>query len=554
MARQGISTGTIPNDGTGDSLLDGAVKINENFDELYALLGDGTTLSVGVVTSLVAGTNISISTSYGSPTISVIGLSTGNIKATTVNVIGVSTFNGAIDANSTSNFQEDVTLQSNLILGDNDEIRLGALSGGDLLITHVSSTNNSLIRNKNTSGSFIIDTATGSPIEIRHSSGGEKMGVFTPNNSVSLYYDNSKKFETIGTGVTVTGTTFTNALTVSGLTSTTTLFSTNSATIDGLIISQDSLTQTGTGNIRIGDYSTLGASGNSNYNIAIGQQALDNINNGDNNIAIGYQAAQNVNASDSNYGNNTAIGYQAFKYLDGSSNNVAVGFQALQGPAAPGTYDTLQTVAIGANAGWSVRNTRFSSFFGYQSGYSQTSADYNTFLGYNSGSDVITGSSNVIIGGYTGNQDGFDIRYSDNNVVLSDGDGNIRVYADSSGNVGIGTTRPTSKLTVFGGAFSLRTSPGKNPLDISQLVNNTFLIRTSGPDPIAIAPGNTTRLTVNTSGISVNGTLTASGISTFQSDLSVGISTARGVILTSPNGTKYRLIVDDSGNLDTVAV
>ena len=32
MAKQGITTGTTPNDGTGDTLLAGAVKINSNFD------------------------------------------------------------------------------------------------------------------------------------------------------------------------------------------------------------------------------------------------------------------------------------------------------------------------------------------------------------------------------------------------------------------------------------------------------------------------------------------------------------------------------------------
>lgn len=45
MAYQGISTGTSANDGTGDSLATGAVKINSNFQELYAALGDGTSLS-----------------------------------------------------------------------------------------------------------------------------------------------------------------------------------------------------------------------------------------------------------------------------------------------------------------------------------------------------------------------------------------------------------------------------------------------------------------------------------------------------------------------------
>jgi hypothetical protein len=37
-------------------------------------------------------------------------------------------------------------------------------------------------------------------------------------------------------------------------------------------------------------------------------------------------------------------------------------------------------------------------------------------------------------------------------------------------------------------------------------------------------------------------------------DISVGINTDHGLILTSPNGTQYRLIVDDAGALSTVAV
>ena len=40
MAYQGISTGTIPNDGTGDTLQAGAVKVNSNFTEIYDSLGD----------------------------------------------------------------------------------------------------------------------------------------------------------------------------------------------------------------------------------------------------------------------------------------------------------------------------------------------------------------------------------------------------------------------------------------------------------------------------------------------------------------------------------
>ena len=35
MALLGISTGTTPNDGTGDSLIVGADKVNKNFQEIY---------------------------------------------------------------------------------------------------------------------------------------------------------------------------------------------------------------------------------------------------------------------------------------------------------------------------------------------------------------------------------------------------------------------------------------------------------------------------------------------------------------------------------------
>ena len=87
MSRLGISTGTTPNDGTGDSLLSGATKINSNFDELYNLLGDGTTLS-GVVTSLTAGDNISLSGSADNATISVSGVVTSLTAGDNISLSG----------------------------------------------------------------------------------------------------------------------------------------------------------------------------------------------------------------------------------------------------------------------------------------------------------------------------------------------------------------------------------------------------------------------------------------------------------------------------------
>lgn len=48
MAYSAISTGSSANDGTGDTLRDGAIKVNANFSEVYNKLGNGTNLSSGI--------------------------------------------------------------------------------------------------------------------------------------------------------------------------------------------------------------------------------------------------------------------------------------------------------------------------------------------------------------------------------------------------------------------------------------------------------------------------------------------------------------------------
>ena len=92
MAKQGISTGSSPNDGTGDTLLAGAEKVNENFNEIYTLAGDGTNLAPGIVTAIAAGSNISISTAFGQVTVTALettGISSyWNLNSTGINTVG----------------------------------------------------------------------------------------------------------------------------------------------------------------------------------------------------------------------------------------------------------------------------------------------------------------------------------------------------------------------------------------------------------------------------------------------------------------------------------
>ena len=67
MSKQGISTGSAPNDGTGDTLLAGTIKINNNFNELYDTFGDGSNLVSFVSFASTAGysTNCGIASPSG---------------------------------------------------------------------------------------------------------------------------------------------------------------------------------------------------------------------------------------------------------------------------------------------------------------------------------------------------------------------------------------------------------------------------------------------------------------------------------------------------------
>ncbi len=174
----------------------------------------------------------------------------------------------------------------------------------------------------------------------------------------------------------------------------------------------------GGSNIAIGNsalyYNVSGSS-----NIAIGGSALED-SLGNNNTAVGDGSITNNTTGNSN----TALGsYTLFNNVIGGSN-VALGYSALYSNAS-----SSANVAIGLNAGYD---------------FNTTGNTYNTFLGYNTGRGLVTGDANTILGA---NVTGLSSTLS-NNIIIADGDGNQRINVDSTGNVGIGTTTPSAKLTV----------------------------------------------------------------------------------------------------------
>jgi hypothetical protein len=113
----------------------------------------------------------------------------------------------------------------------------------------------------------------------------------------------------------------------------------------------------------------------------------------------------------------------------GSGRNIAIGDQVL--------------VSLSGGQGRNIG-------IGELSYYDTTTGQYNIGIGERAGQKVSTGSYNVVLGAYDGNSGGLDIRTSSRNVVIADGEGNIRQYINSSGNVGIKTTVVTEALTVAG--------------------------------------------------------------------------------------------------------
>ena len=53
MAKQSLNIGTVANDNTGDTLRSGGDKINDNFDEIYAAIGNGSALGVSILNPAV---------------------------------------------------------------------------------------------------------------------------------------------------------------------------------------------------------------------------------------------------------------------------------------------------------------------------------------------------------------------------------------------------------------------------------------------------------------------------------------------------------------------
>ena len=143
---------------------------------------------VGIAKSLNVGGNLSVAGTITYDDVTNID-SVGIVTAQSgINIVG-----GGLTVTGVTTFFDNVKL--------GDDVRLDLGNANDLIVYHQGT--NSFILDQG-AGNLILGS-NGSKIRLVKDQGAEVLADFSIDGSVDLYYDNSKKFETTGAGVTITG-------------------------------------------------------------------------------------------------------------------------------------------------------------------------------------------------------------------------------------------------------------------------------------------------------------------------------------------------------------
>ena len=261
----------------------------------------------------------------------------------------------------------------------------------------------------------------------------------------------------------------------------------------------------------IGGGNTANVTGN--YNTGFGLDNLLSVTTGTRNVAFGYNSLKDLTIGT----DNVAIGYLALQDVTEAIKCVAVGTEALSS-VTTGHFN----VAVGHTAGAYVSTSTRNTLVGYGSGSQldttgTPSGGYNTFIGYQAGSNVTTGSKNVVIGSNTNFVDGLN-----NYIVLSDGDGNLRMYLDNNGQLNLfseislrdsSATNNPLMFTIQKGTYTASSPYNTNKLIASNNSNISF--QTTGSTDALFIEGTTGDVGI---GITPTSKLTLLGTSTAASN------------------------------------
>ena len=395
--------------------------------------GSGTNLT-GIVTSIVAGTNITVSGSTGQVTIN--SSSSLSISTNTTNQAQYLTY--ATGTGSTTGLGVTATglvfnpSTRNLGIGTTNpttRISIAGTTGISFADTNIR----------------IGDVSTGSSITSGTNNffGGASAGKFTTGGSNNNFFGNSAGFcNTTGCLNNFFGN-FAGYFNTSGMSNN--IFGDaagqcSTGSFNNFFGSQAGKFTTGFNNNFIGYYAGRDNTSGCDNNFLGQQSGCRNTTGAFNNFFGKNSAFCNTTGS-----NNIAIG-QSAGYFSNGSRNIFFGESAgwVTGRAVACTTGT-DNLFVGFNAGAFSSTGSNNNFLGCQAGYNNALGSDNIFFGRQAGYNNVSGSQNVAIG-YNQNTP---ITSGDNQLVI--GAGNTAwINGNSSYNVGIGTTNPTSKLHVVG--------------------------------------------------------------------------------------------------------
>ncbi|MPR31952.1 hypothetical protein [Salmonirosea aquatica] len=185
------------------------------------------------------------------------------------------------------------------------------------------------------------------------------------------------------------------------------------------------------------------------------------------------------------------------------------------------------------------------TFIGYHAGLSNTTGNSNIVLGYQAGLSSTTGSNNVFLGVHAG----YFVTTGGNNLFLGRQAG--RYIADGT------TVLSNPANSLFLGYNTKALADGQtNQIvighDATGLGNNTTVLGNSSTTFTRLFGNVGIGTSTNAGyGLDVNGTGRFTGLTTFQAGTEHTTAGA-GIILKTPDGTKrYKITIDNSGNLIT---
>jgi len=255
-----ISANNI-SEGTLDSarlplILSGLTEVNTT----NLVVGVATAGTLGVTTLSSGSLAVTNNTTVGGALTVTGTLVSGDATVSALNVSGVSTL-------GVTSFTGAVEFGSDLVFGDNITLRVGNETDGDLRLFHNGTT--SFIKDVGT-GNLNLDTNGSAIVFTKNES--EDLAKFITDGAVELYYDNVKRFETLGIGATVIGDLkVSENATILGVSTLTTISATE-ATIGVATVSTFNVTESNLTNVVVSGVTTFTGAVDAN-----GGATIDNI-------------------------------------------------------------------------------------------------------------------------------------------------------------------------------------------------------------------------------------------------------------------------------------